>query len=136
MAERAKVLVVDDEMLIRWSLRQILAGVGHQVLEAEDGITALNLVIQESPDVVLLDLRLPELDGMAVLRRIQEGKFDCAVVIVSAHCTPEVRTQAAGLGAVQCIQKPFLTEDIKDIVARLAMEKHLSAARKNQQTPT
>jgi len=119
-----KVLVVDDEKLIRWSLSQMLADVGHEVIEAEDGLTALDLVAEESPDVVLLDLRLPGLDGMAVLREIRDKFPGCAVVIISAYGTPEVRTEALELGAVEFVRKPFQAEEIEGLVGRLAEASH------------
>ena len=67
-----RVLVVDDERLIRWSLEQMLEKGGYTVETAEDGATALAAVRDESPDLVLLDLKLPDADGIQVIRQIKE----------------------------------------------------------------
>ncbi len=124
MSPSIKVLVVDDEKLIRWSLSQAMAELGCEVIEAEDGLAALDLVAQESPDVVLLDLRLPGLGGMDVLRNIRARYPGCAVVIISAFGSPEVCTEALEIGAVEFVRKPFQADEIKGLVGRLAEARH------------
>ena len=113
------VLVVDDEKLIRWTLGQTLGRAGHNVLEAADGERALELARSERPGIVLLDLRLPGIDGMEVLRTLRREQPDCAVVMISAHGTLEMAVEAMKLGATDYLKKPFEPEEVELLVRRL-----------------
>ena len=119
MAGTAKVLVVDDEKLIRWSLREALDDLEHDVFEASNGRQALEQMAAGMPDVVLLDLRLPDKDGMDVLGEIREKYPECAVVVISADATQDSAVDAMKLGAVDYIRKPFQTNDVKKLVTHL-----------------
>jgi DNA-binding NtrC family response regulator len=81
----ASILVVDDEHLIRWSLEQQLRREGYQVLLAATGADALQIARTESPDVVLLDVRLPDADGVEVLERLRGLDSDLVVILITAH---------------------------------------------------
>jgi DNA-binding NtrC family response regulator len=113
------VLVVDDERLIRWSLGQALLVAGLRVCEAADGDQALDLVRQNPPDVVLLDLRMPGTPGTQVLRRLHREYPLCRVVILSAHCTPEQTREALRHGASLVLDKPFAADQVVASLLRL-----------------
>jgi DNA-binding NtrC family response regulator len=111
------VLVVDDELLIRWSVAETLAAAGHSVIQAGDGRSAID-ALKTAPDidVVLLDYRLPDSDDLALLRNIRRTAPDAAVVMMTAHGTPEMVEDALALGARQVIAKPFDMHDLEALV--------------------
>jgi len=118
------VLVVDDEQLIRWSLTNRLSDAGHRVLEAETAAQALARFRDEAIDLVLLDYRLPDSDGLAVLRRIKEIAPDTLVIMLTAHSSVDTAVDAMKHGAYHFASKPF---DVEEIV--LLVEKALETTR-------
>ena len=104
---RPVILVVDDESLIRWSLREKLAAAGYAVLEAETGLDALDVVSREAVSLVLLDLSLPGLNGLGVLERVKKDHPDCPVILMTAYDSPGSAERAAALGAAHFVTKPF-----------------------------
>ena len=106
------VLVVDDEDLIRWSLKERLGRQGYTVLEAATGEAAMEQAA--AADLVLLDLRLPDMDGLAVLRRLQETVPGTPVILMTAFSTIENAVEAMRQGAYHYLRKPF---DLDDVVA-------------------
>jgi DNA-binding NtrC family response regulator len=104
-----RVLIVDDESLIRWAVAETLTKAGHTVLEAPDGGSALRALreAKEHVDVVLLDLRLPDCADLTLLSSIRSQSPDSAVVMMSAHATPEIAAEARALGVYDVIAKPF-----------------------------
>ncbi len=104
---RPVILVVDDESLIRWSLREKLAAAGYAVLEAESGPDALDVVSKESVSLVLLDLSLPGLNGLGVLERVKKDRPSCPVILMTAYDSPGSVEKAAALGAAHFVTKPF-----------------------------
>ncbi len=111
------VLVVDDEPLIRWSLTERLRGDGHVLLEAGTGHDALEKM-REGVDLVLLDYKLPDIDGVSVLRQIKEHDPDILVILLTAHATVDTAVEAMKIGAYHFARKPFDLEDISALVAR------------------
>lgn len=101
------VLVVDDESLIRWSLRVRLVAAGYTVLEAETGLEALAVFAENTVGLMLLDLSLPELDGLAVLERAKRERPACPVIVMTAYDSPGSAERAATLGAAHFLTKPF-----------------------------
>ncbi|MGH3639634.1 MAG: UDP-3-O-acyl-N-acetylglucosamine deacetylase [Mycobacterium sp.] len=114
----ATVLVVDDEGDIRSSLRGVLADEGLRVLVAEDGGRALTLVRSERPELVLLDVWMPEVDGIELLRRLQEEPDRPQVIMISGHGNIETAVQATKLGAFDFIEKPFSIDALLHVVNR------------------
>ncbi|MEM7235271.1 MAG: sigma-54 dependent transcriptional regulator, partial [Planctomycetota bacterium] len=106
------VLVVDDEKLIRWSLRECLTDAGYEVSEAEDGGSALRLLEQRSFDLLLLDFRLPDLDGIEILERLQTSAPGLPVIMITAHSSVDHAVRAVHAGANDYVAKPFRNEDI------------------------
>jgi DNA-binding NtrC family response regulator len=112
-----RVLVVDDEFLIRWSIAETLGAAGHEVTEAQDAVSALAaLETRPDPDVVLLDFRLPDSNDLGLLAKIRGLAPTSAVVMMTAFGTPEVTAGALQLGACTVLSKPFNMHDLDDIV--------------------
>ena len=108
----AKVLIVDDSSLTRRSLRQILETAGCQVVEAENGLDALERYFLEKPDVVLLDLVMRGMYGLEVLQKIRELDPRARIVVVSADIQTSSQDLAGEAGAAGFINKPFDRTDI------------------------
>ena len=108
-------MVVDDEQLIRWSIRSHLEHVGFQVVVAENGKQAL-ACFRDDVGLVLLDLRLPDTDGLAVLRQIKKQRPNCPVILMTAFGTPEVAREAVADGAFRVMDKPFNLDDMTSLV--------------------
>ena len=115
------ILVIDDEKLIRWSLKERMTREGHAVTEAEDGRSAAAALDAELPDLVLLDMKLPDTDGLTILKSIQERAPELPVIIITAFSTVDTAVEAMRLGAYDYISKPFDLEELT-ITARRALE--------------
>src|SRR6476619_1353350 len=107
-----KILVVDDERLVRWSLRQKCEEWGYQVLEAEAGESALKIAQRESPDLVLLDVRMPDLSGLEVLDQLKKNGDARAVIMITADPQLDDVKAALKLGAYDFIGKPLDFEEL------------------------
>lgn len=114
----ATVLVVDDEREIRSSLRGVLEDEGLRVLEAADGNQALDLLRSDPAELVLVDVWMPELDGIELLRHLQELPNRPQVVMISGHGNIETAVQATKLGAFDFIEKPFSIDALLHTVNR------------------
>ncbi len=100
------ILVVDDDKLIRWSVSVVLGHAGYRVHEAATGKEGLAAVLDRPPDLVLLDIALPDLDGFTVLEAIRKLHPDLPVLMLTADATTETARQAARLGARGHLDKP------------------------------
>lgn len=118
------ILLVDDDDQLRSSFENILSMEGHSVRPAASGEAALALAAQTLPDVVIMDVRMPGLDGLATLRLLREREPRLPVIIMTAYSTTESAIEATKLGAFDYILKPF---DIPDMLALL--EKAMEAGR-------
>ncbi len=101
------IMIVDDERLVRWSLRRKCEEWGYQVLEAESGTVGLQLAQRELPDVVLLDVRLPDLGGLDVLTQLKQNGDGRAVIMITADPQLEVVKKALKIGAYDFVGKPL-----------------------------
>jgi DNA-binding NtrC family response regulator len=119
MTER--ILVADDEKLIRWSLQKNLSRAGYEVLEAEDGIRALEVIEENGADLVLLDIRMPGKDGIEVLQHVVERHPEVPVILMTAHSSVEGAVEAMKRGAFNYLVKPFKQDEML-VVARKALE--------------
>lgn len=108
----ATVLIVDDEESIRKALQGILEDEGYHVALAPDGVDALESVQKDLPDLVLLDIWMPRLDGMETLQRLKELQPDLPVVMISGHGTIETAVKSTKLGAFDFIEKPLSLEKV------------------------
>ena len=109
---KIKVLVVDDSALARRSLRQILESAGCEVVEADDGLNALERYFLDKPDVVLLDLVMRGMYGLDVLSKLRELDADARIVVVSADIQTSSHEMAEQAGAKAFVNKPFESEEI------------------------
>ncbi len=116
-----KILVVDDEHLIRWSLEQNLKKQGYDVVTAASGEDALKLVKDDVPDLMLLDIQLPGIDGLTVLERVKEMEAEIIVIMVTALEVLETAVKAMRMGAYDYINKPFNLDELA-IVIKKALE--------------
>ena len=116
--KKTRILVVDDEHLIRWSLEQNLKKQGYEVLTAGNGEEALRLVREEQPDLMLLDIQLPGITGLEVLEKVKEIDEDIIVIMVTAHGGLETAVNAMRLGAYDYINKPFNLDEMAIIIKK------------------
>ena len=113
-----KILIVDDEELIRWSLQEELDNEGYETFVASDGAQALKLFADKLPDLTILDYKLPVVDGMEVLQKIKEVSPDHLVIMITAHGSIDSAVKATKLGAFHYIQKPFDLRELKLIIQK------------------
>jgi len=125
----SKALVVDDERDMRWLLAGLLRDQGFEVVEAEDGRAALEQIAREPPDVVLLDLRMPGLDGIQVLEQARAVDPHMPVVIVTAYGDLCSAVRAVRLGASDFLSKPFGNDEILFTIKRALERREQEAAR-------
>ncbi len=114
-----RVLIVDDEPLIRWSLSEVLTGRGLDVTEAGDGRSALHAIerADEPFATVLLDLRLPDVADLTLVAHIRDVSPGSRIVLMTAFGTPEVLQEARELGVYCVVSKPFEVSEVADLVA-------------------
>ena len=124
----ARILVVDDEKLIRWSVGERLQRGGYEVVSAESGEEALELVAARPPDLMLLDVRLPGIDWLVTLQRALVHAPELAVIMMSAHSTVDIAVVAMKHGAIDFLVKPFPFQALD-----AAVERALTAARTRRQ---
>ena len=105
------MLVVEDDRTLRWMIASALRGAGHGVLEAADGLTAVDVARREAPDIVLVDLGLPVADGWHVLRELG-GSRAPAIIVISARGDEAGKVRALDLGADDYLAKPFGADEL------------------------
>ncbi|NOX96786.1 MAG: sigma-54-dependent Fis family transcriptional regulator, partial [Nitrospirae bacterium] len=113
---KGRILVVDDEKLIRWSLEQNLAKEGYEVVSAEYGKEALSRVETEIVDLALLDVRLPDISGVDVLKGIKKINRDIPVIMITADDAVKTAIACMKAGAYDYVIKPFNFEELKIVV--------------------
>ena len=126
MNSEKKILIVDDEAVVREVLSRILSKKNYEITYAEDGESAIKHVGRTKFDLILLDLRLPGIYGIEVLKEIKKINKDIPVILISAYLTNSGIKEAAEIGIVGYIKKPF---DVKQVIS--AVEKALKIKRNN-----
>ena len=121
-----RILVVDDELDIRDACGRVLSRSGYSVRSSGRGVEALATVMRGEVDVLLLDLRMPGMDGMEVLRRIRERGLGVVVIVITGHATVETAVEALKAGAYDFISKPLQSEHLRIVVGRAADRVRLS----------
>jgi two-component system response regulator AtoC len=120
-AERKpRILVVDDEKNMRWVLSKALRASGYDVLEAASGAQALALTDKNPFDLVLLDYKMPEMDGLTTLKKLKDSTPHIPVIMLTAHGNIENAVDAVKAGAAEYLTKPFDLEELKLAVAKAA----------------
>jgi DNA-binding NtrC family response regulator len=114
----ATILVIDDDRLTRWSVSTLLGRAGHTVHEAATGIDGIAAIEEVGPNLVLLDIELPDMDGFAVLAMVRERHPDLPVLMMTADATAETARMALRLGAQGHLDKPIDSATLDAAVSR------------------
>ena len=114
----SKVLIADDSFLARQLFIKVLKGKGYEVIEAINGQDAMEKILTQSPDCLLLDLLMPEMDGFAVLKALREKNLSIPVIVVSADIQETSRVKCHELGAVGFINKPIKDDGILSAIQK------------------
>jgi len=115
---KGRILIVDDEEIVLRSCQRILRGDDYQIDIAGDGLAALGLVNENDYDVLILDIKMPKMDGIEVLRRVKEARPDIDVIMITGLHDIGTAVQAMKLGALDYLPKPFEPEDLQMLVAK------------------
>lgn len=126
MSKKARILVVDDEEVVRYSYARTLSGQHCEVQAAENGQEALQLLGHRNFDLVLLDLRMPGLDGLTVLKAIKHQWPDSEVIVITGFPSVESAKQAVPLGAYDYLAKPAGPEDLINAASKALLHKQWS----------
>jgi two-component system, NtrC family, response regulator AtoC len=133
-----RVLVVDDERLVRWAIAETLSARDCTVVEAGDAQSALH-VVAEGVDLVLLDYKLPDADGLSILKKIKEADADTLVIMLTAHSSVDVAVEAMKAGAYHYANKPFNLDEIALLVEKALettrLRREVRALRASQARP-
>lgn len=108
-----RILVIDDEEKMCWALERALSHEGYQVVTATRGLQGVKLAQETEPSMVILDLKMPDIDGIEVLKRIKKINPHIPVIMITAHGTIDTAIEAMKIGAKDYITKPFKLEEIK-----------------------
>jgi len=116
--KKSRILIAEDFEENRTALTLILKNAGFDVIEVENGRQAIEAVRQEEPDLVLMDVTLPEIDGLQATREIRsDEKFErLPIIILSAHDSDEIRREAAEAGGSEYLSKPFEIAELKELI--------------------
>ena len=112
-----RILVCDDEKLIRASLEEHLRSEGYEVSQAEDGGQALKLIEEAPPDALIIDLKMPKMDGLSVLKALRDKEISLPTIVITARAGFDAAVDAIRLGAEGYMQKPF---DLREVSHQLA----------------
>ncbi|RMG18415.1 MAG: sigma-54-dependent Fis family transcriptional regulator [Deltaproteobacteria bacterium] len=125
---KSRVLVVDDEQNIRKVLSALLRREGYEPLPASDGKEALRILGEEGADIdaIVTDLKMPEVDGMTLLRQVHERQSEIPVIVITAHGTVDTAVEAMKHGAFDYLQKPFEQEELRLVLAKAVRTRALA----------
>lgn len=123
------VLVVDDEPMTRTLLQLMLAPADYEVVEAGDGFEALEIVGQQSPDIMILDVMMPNMDGLMLCRMLREREdtANTPIILLSAKTTPDAIQDGLDAGANRYLTKPVSRKDLLESLAELLAAASLDA---------
>jgi DNA-binding NtrC family response regulator len=124
-SRKIKVLVVDDEAIVREALRDWLSDAGHQVLTAENGYQSLQIIEKEKPRVAIVDLVMPGMDGIELLKRAKEISPGIEVILITAYASIPTAIAAMKEGANDYIEKPFSPERVEILIEKLVKHQRL-----------
>ena len=123
---KISILVVDDELSIRESLSGWLKRGGYQVETAADGLTALAKTRENQYDIMLIDVKMPEMDGLTLLKKFKESETDTAILMMTAHGDIHDAVEAIKLGAFDYLLKPFELEELSFTIEKLVQMQNLA----------
>ncbi|QKS72784.1 response regulator [Paenalkalicoccus suaedae] len=119
-----KLLVVDDQFGIRVLLKEVFQKDGYETFDASNGKTALEIIEQERPNLVLLDMKIPGMDGLEILREMRRQKLDVDVIMMTAYGELEMINEAKSLGAMAHFSKPFDIDEVRTRIRDFFNEKN------------
>jgi two-component system OmpR family response regulator len=114
-----RILIVDDEPLVAGVLADAILAQGHDAMVAHGGAEALQLIDRQHPDAVFLDVQMPEMNGLEVLRRLRESRPSLPVIVITGHADARDLEDAHRLGAIEIIEKPFLLNTLTEALSGL-----------------
>lgn len=114
----AKILIVDDDLGVRTLVSRLLMGPCNQIVEAENGVKALEALEESDFDLILSDLRMPYMHGIALLQRVKQRQPAIPFVLITAYASAETMAEAVDLGVFDYLAKPFKTSDLFAVVHR------------------
>ncbi|KKO52592.1 response regulator [Paenibacillus sp. DMB20] len=110
---KQKVLIVDDQNGIRILLMEVFSSEGYETFQAANGKTALDIVKKHEPDLVLLDMKIPGMDGLEILKHIKQMNPDIKVIMMTAYGELDMIKEATDLGALMHFTKPFDIDEMR-----------------------
>jgi CheY-like chemotaxis protein len=117
-----KILIVDDDPVTRKNLTELLKGFGYDASAVKSGALAIDAIEEDGYDIALVDLKMPKMNGIEVLKALKELKPNLYVVIITAYATIETAIEAMKLGAFDYLRKPFKSKDLKTIISNIIKE--------------
>ncbi|MFT8323403.1 MAG: response regulator [Bacillus sp. (in: firmicutes)] len=115
---KGKILIVDDQFGIRILLNEVFQKEGYNTFQAANGVQALEILTKETPDLVLLDMKIPGMDGIEILKRMKKLNQEIRVIIMTAYGELDMIQEAKDLGALTHFAKPFDIDDLRDAVKK------------------
>ncbi len=125
MNSKGYVLIVDDEQILRESLSEWLKEDGYQVNAVSNGMDALKVIAQSPPDVAVVDIKMPGMDGVTLLKKIKEQNPEIPVIMMTAFATVENAVQSMKDGAYDFLTKPFPPEKLSNMIKHILEHKKL-----------
>jgi formate/nitrite transporter len=129
----SRILIIDDEEIVGESLRKTFAGEGYEIDTARSGQEGLQKAKRESFDLIMVDLKMPDISGLDVIKKIKEEQPDTMMVMITGYSTVDSATEALKTGAFDYIAKPFTPEEISSVVQKALEAKETLAKEKEEQ---
>src|ERR1041384_5708980 len=124
----ARILVTDDEPGLRRFVAEVLTADGHHVSECADAVQAVEWAGRERLDLLITDLKMPNLDGLALLRRLRGARLDTRVIVMTAHASVDSAVEAMKLGAIDYLEKPLKSPAALRAIVSRALGHHAAPA--------
>ena len=124
-----KILIVEDDVNIAAMVDTMMRENGYLTTIAYDGVSGLELAMKERPDLILLDLRLPQMSGMQLLYELHEQQLNIPVIVATAWSSEELAVQSLRMGVKDYIKKPFSLEELSEVIERALEEGRLRRER-------